>query len=131
MAQGIRSGSLTPGETRRLISTESGIRRMERAMKSDGVLTKAERTQLHAALNQASQATAVLEHNDADRPTVRRRLLRVIDGDDFDEDDAQELIAQCRRLIQIGRALAGPALPADQRAALEAEYAALAAQLFE
>jgi len=77
-----RMAQLTPGETRRLISTESGIRRMERAMKSDGVLTKAERTQLHAALNQASQAIAALKHNDADRPTVRRRLLRVIDGDE-------------------------------------------------
>jgi len=131
VAQGIRSGSLTPAEARQIIQLESEIRKMERAMKSDGVLTKAERAQLHAALGEASKAIFDLKHNDEARPRVRRALCQVIDGDDFTEEDARELFAQCRRLLEIRRALGGPALPPDKRAALEDEFAALAAQLFD
>lgn len=131
IAQGIRSGSLTPAETRQIIDMESQIRRMERAMKSDGVLTRAERQTLHQALGDASEAIFDLKHNDAGHPRLRPGLVRIIDGADFGEGDAQELFAQARRLLEIRRALGGPALPAEQRAALENEFAALAAQLFE
>ena len=131
IAQGIRSGSLTPAETRTLIGMESAIRRMERAMKSDGVLTKDERVQLHAALTEASKEIFGLKHNDASRPRIRPALAQLIDGGDFTGADARELFAQCRRLLELRRLLAGPALPPDRRAALEDEFAALAAQLFD
>jgi len=131
IAQGIRSGSLTPAETRQIIQAESDIRRMERAMKSDGVLTKAERQQLHAALNEASKEIFGLKHNDASRPRIRPGLVQTIEGGEFSEADAHELFAQCRRLLAIRRALGGPALPPEQRGALEDEFAALAAQLFD
>jgi hypothetical protein len=104
---------------------------MERAMKSDGVLTKAERQQLHDALGQASRDIFGLKHNDAERPRIRPALARRIEAGDFGENDAHELFAQCRRLLEIRRVLGGPAIPAEQRAALEEEFAALAAQLFD
>ena len=129
IAQGIRSGSLTPAETRRIIQMESDIRKMERAMKSDGVLTVAERKALHGALNQASKAIFGLKHNDASR--IRPALAQMIEGQDLTDEDAHELFAQCRRLLEIRRALGGPALPAERRAELEDEFAGLAAQLFE
>ena len=132
IAQGIRSGSLTPAETRRLIGMESQIRRMERAMKSDGVLTAAERKTLHQALSDASKAIFGLKHNDPSVPRkVRPAVLALVNGDDFSEEDAQELLAQLRRLSEIRRLLAGPALPPDKRAELEAEFAELASQIFE
>ena len=131
IAQGIRSGSLTPAETRQLIQAESDVRKMERAMKSDGVLTKAERHQLHAALSEASQAIFGLKHNDASRPTLRGAIAQRIEAGDLSRADAREMFAQCRRLLELRRALGGPARPPEQRAALENEFAALAAQLFE
>jgi hypothetical protein len=130
IAQGIRSGSLTPVETRQLIQAESDIRKLERALKSDGVLTRGERAQLHAALNEASREIFALKHNDVERPGVSPALRRLVDGGRFSRADAQELLAQLRRLLQIRRMLGGPAMPAEQRAALEDEFAALAAQIF-
>ena len=131
IAQGIKSGSLTPAETRKLIGMESHIRRMERAMKSDGVLTGAERKTLHQALSDASEAIFALKHNGAHKPRIRPALRALIDSDDFDEDDAKELLAQLRRLSQLRRLLAGAPLSAEKRAELEQEYAELSAQLFE
>jgi len=131
IAQGIRSGSLTPAETRGLIHTESEIRKMERSMKRDGVLTKEERHGLHAALSEASKAIYDAKHNDATRPSVRAALKAKIDAGQLSDADAAELFAQCRRVCEIRRTLGGPMLPADARAALENEYADLAAQLFD
>jgi len=131
IAQGIRSGSLTPAETRQLIQAESDLRKMEQAMKSDGALTRDERQQLHAALNDLSQRIFGLKHNNAERPHIRPAIAQLIDKGNLNGADAQEMLAQCRRLLEIRRALGGPELPPDQRGPLENEFAALAAQLFE
>ena len=130
IAQGIKSGSLTREETRHLIQTESEIRRMERAMKSDGALTVDERKQLHGALSQASKEIFALKHNEAGRPGINQVLKAKIDGGEMTHEEAKELLAQVRRLHEIKRTLGGPVIGAEKRAQLEAEFADLAAQLF-
>ena len=131
IAQGIHSGALTPEETRKLISMESGIRKMEQGMKSDGVLTKDERVTLHDALKDASQAIFALKHNQGHKWRVRPAIARRIDEGDLTEEEAHELLAQVRRLSQLTRLLATAPLSAEKRAELQAEYADLASQLFE
>jgi len=53
--QGVRSGELTRAEAKGLRQEQRTIRTEERAYKSDGVLTPAERKDLHQDLNQASK----------------------------------------------------------------------------
>lgn len=53
--QGIRSGQLTQGEAKQLATEQHSIRQEERQYKSDGVLTKDERKDLHQDLNAASK----------------------------------------------------------------------------
>jgi hypothetical protein len=55
ISQGVRSGELTREEAKTLATEQRAIRREERAYKSDGVLTRAERKDLHQDLNAASQ----------------------------------------------------------------------------
>jgi hypothetical protein len=131
IAQGIRSGSLTADETKTLLGMEADIRKTEREMKSDGVLTLDERKTLHQELNEASKAIFDLKH-DGDRVWhVRPLLLAKIEKNELTEAEAKELLAQLHRLSQIVRLLGGAPLSAERRAQLEAEYAQLASQLFE
>ena len=53
--QGAHSGQLTKDEAKSLAQEQKTIRQEERAYKSDGVLTKDERKDLHQDLNQASK----------------------------------------------------------------------------
>ena len=53
--QGVASGALTAGETRRLAAEQRAIRAEERLYKSDGVLTRAERADLRHDQNVASR----------------------------------------------------------------------------
>lgn len=53
--QGIHSGQLTKGEAKQLATEQRAIRQEERQYKSDGVLTKDERKDLHQDLNAASK----------------------------------------------------------------------------
>lgn len=55
IGQGVRSGQLTPRETARLSREQAHIRAEERRYKSDGVLTGAERADLHRDLNAANR----------------------------------------------------------------------------
>jgi hypothetical protein len=55
IAQGVRSGELTKSETKGLLQEQRSIRQEERAYKSDGVLTRDERRDLHQDLTQASR----------------------------------------------------------------------------
>lgn len=55
IAQGIRSGELTRAEANRLMAEQREVRREERAYRADGVLTHAERAELHRELNEASR----------------------------------------------------------------------------
>lgn len=53
--QGVASGALTVPETRRLAAEQRAIRIEERAYKSDGILTRRERADLHHDQNVASR----------------------------------------------------------------------------
>lgn len=55
IVQGIRSGELTRHEAQRLFAEQRAIRAEERAYRSDGVLTRAERADLYRDLNAAGQ----------------------------------------------------------------------------
>ena len=52
---GVKSGELTVGETRRLAKQQRKINRLEKNYKADGHLTKRERAKLHRAQNRASK----------------------------------------------------------------------------
>ncbi len=63
IAQGVRSGQLTPREARHLRAGERRIHRMERRAKADGVVTPRELRRLNVALNHESRAIYRLKHN--------------------------------------------------------------------
>jgi hypothetical protein len=69
IAQGVKSGQLTAGETARLEHQESGINREERGMRAqdDGHLTKQDRSVIHAQQNQESRRIYRDKHNAAVR----------------------------------------------------------------
>ncbi len=69
--QGVRSGQLTRAETRSLMEERRSIRREERAYKSDGVLTRDERKDLHQDLNNLSRDIYEEKHDDQVRPRAR------------------------------------------------------------
>src|SRR5437867_8582984 len=55
VAQGVRSGEVTPAETREIAKEQRSIRQEEKEFKADGKLTVEERKELHHDLNQASR----------------------------------------------------------------------------
>jgi hypothetical protein len=65
--QGVRSGELTRREAHRVRETQRDIRQLERAYKSDGKLTAAERRDLHHELNQASRQIYRQKHDSQQR----------------------------------------------------------------
>jgi len=69
--QGVRSGELTPRETHRLRREQRAIKGEEAAMKSDGVLTPAERAKLQHDQNRASRHIYRAKHNDREMPRAR------------------------------------------------------------
>lgn len=68
IAQGVRSGELTRRETRKVAEEQRDIRQLERAYKSDGKLTGAERADLHHEQNQASRDIYRQKHDEQARP---------------------------------------------------------------
>ena len=69
--QGVRSGELTRTETRELRTEQKQIRQMERDYKSDGVLTRPERKELHQAQQEASRNIYAEKHDAEQRPRAR------------------------------------------------------------
>jgi hypothetical protein len=61
--QGVRSGELTPGETRELRQGQRHVRRMEWRAKADGRVTPRERVRVNRALDRQSRAIYRLKHN--------------------------------------------------------------------
>ena len=66
--QGVKSGELTPGETRRLEARESKIQADKMAAKADGKVTPAERRKLNREQNRASRKIYRLKHNNNVNP---------------------------------------------------------------
>jgi Skp family chaperone for outer membrane proteins len=71
--QGVRSGELTRRETGRLVEEQRDVRQLERAYKSDGTLTGAERRDLNHEQNQASRDIYRQKHDEQDRPPAAVR----------------------------------------------------------
>lgn len=67
IAQGVKSGELTRSEAKDLRGDQRQLRQKERAYKSDGQLTKAERLDLHKDLNANSREIYADKHNAAER----------------------------------------------------------------
>jgi len=65
IAQGVKSGQLTAGETSRLEHQEAGINREERGMRAqdNGHLTKTDRATIHQQQNQESRRIYRDKHN--------------------------------------------------------------------
>lgn len=64
IAQGVRSGELTPHETRALEKREAKLNHDEAKAKADGVVTKQERRKLEHEADRNSEEIARLKHND-------------------------------------------------------------------
>ena len=71
--QGVKSGELTRRETGRLVEEQRDVRQLERAYKSDGTLTGAERRDLQHEQNQASHDIYRQKHDEQDRPPAAVR----------------------------------------------------------
>ena len=63
IAQGVRSGELTKDEAKGLRAEQRSIRQDERSYKSDGMLTKDERKDLHQDLNASSRGIYNEKHD--------------------------------------------------------------------
>jgi hypothetical protein len=62
--QGVKSGELTAGETKRLELQQAKIRADKRKAKADGVVTPAERAKLAREQNRASRKIYRMKHNE-------------------------------------------------------------------
>jgi hypothetical protein len=131
--QGVRSGELTRRETRNLAEGQRDIRQLERAYKSDGQLTRAERVDLHHEQNQASRDIYKQKHDAQDRPVaipvatrdpgVNERQVnqtgRIVNGvktGELTHDEAQELRDGRREIRQTEQQYkADGALTRDER----------------
>jgi hypothetical protein len=71
IGQGAKSGQLTKDELDSLKAEQKAIRQEEKQYKSDGVLTKDERKDLHQDLNQASKDIYQQKHDAETQPGVK------------------------------------------------------------
>jgi hypothetical protein len=108
--QGVASGELTRRETGRLAGEQRDIRQLERAYKSDGALTGAERRDLQHEQNQASRDIYQQKHDGQDRPpaAVRDpgvnqrqahqtgRIAQGVKSGELTHDEAQQLRTERR-----------------------------------
>jgi hypothetical protein len=115
--QGVRSGELTRRETRNVREGQRDIRQLERAYKSDGTLSAAERADLHHEQNQASRQIYRQKHDAQDRPAsppavrdpgVNQRQVyqtgRIVQGvktGTLTKDEAQELRTERRDIREL------------------------------
>ena len=63
IVEGVRSGELTRREAHKVRESQRDIRQLERAYKSDGTLTAAERRDLNHELNQSSRQIRKQKHD--------------------------------------------------------------------
>jgi len=66
--QGVRSGKLTPQETRKLEREQAKIQRDKKKAKADGKVTPEEREKLRREQNKANRDIYRLKHNDRTQP---------------------------------------------------------------
>ena len=68
IAQGVKSGELTRGESKDLVSDQRDIRKEERQYKADGQFTKNERQEVRQDQHAASKEIYQEKHDAQDRP---------------------------------------------------------------
>jgi len=73
IVQGVKSGELTKGETKRLVKGQAQLHRMEARAKADGVVTKKERARLHHKANKESAKIFKNKHDKQKRPKARNK----------------------------------------------------------
>lgn len=114
---GVRSGELTRHETRALAGEQRDVRQLERAYKSDGTLTGAERLDLRHEQNQASREIYQQKHDAQDRPAsppaVRdpvvnqrqanqtARIVQGVQSGELTRDESQELRTERREIREL------------------------------
>ncbi|MBA4054629.1 MAG: hypothetical protein C0490_07955 [Marivirga sp.] len=69
--QGVASGELTRRETANAVHDQRHIRRAERRVKADGVVTGRERARLHHKQNNASRELSRNKHDAQNRPATK------------------------------------------------------------
>ncbi|HRU05303.1 MAG TPA: hypothetical protein P5137_05960 [Candidatus Brocadiia bacterium] len=132
IAQGIRTGSLTKDEAQSLISQEKDLAALEKDLKSDGVLTKEERQQLHDQLNALSKLIYSEKHDNDTGPSLNAVLKAKIQNGTLTQAEAAELTAQMKRVCELRRRLANDSsLTDEQRKAMTSELEQLAANLYQ
>ena len=67
IAEGVKSGELTHSEAKSLRADQHAIRAEEAEFKSDGVLTRGERRELHRDLNESSRDIRREKHDNNSR----------------------------------------------------------------
>jgi len=110
----VRSGELTRHETRQLGEEQRDVRQLERAYKSDGQLTGAERRDLQHEQNQASHDIHQQKHDAQDRPAAAvrdpgvnqrqanqtARITQGVKSGELTHDEAQGLRTERRDIRQ-------------------------------
>jgi Skp family chaperone for outer membrane proteins len=115
--QGVQSGELTRRETRNVAEEQRDVRQLERAYKSDGTLTGAERRDLHHEQNQASRDIYQQKHDAQDRPAVpvavrdpgvnrtqanqTGRIVQGVKSGELTKPEAQELRTERRDIREL------------------------------
>ncbi|MBT7611328.1 MAG: hypothetical protein HN576_16325 [Bacteriovoracaceae bacterium] len=67
IGQGVRSGELSKGETKRLVKGQKKIKKFKKDARSDGELTLEERAQMEKMQNKQSKIIYRTKHNDKSR----------------------------------------------------------------
>lgn len=117
IVQGIRSGELTRGETRRLQTQQGFIRHKEQQFRADGSLTGAERSELQHDLNRSSRSIYNQKHDGQQRPWAAGGYPGVRDPG----VNAQ----QWRQGARIGQGVRSGELTGNEVAALRGEQRAI------
>jgi hypothetical protein len=144
--QGVASGELTRRETARLRENQRDIRQLERAYKSDGTLTRAERADLHHEQNQASRDIYQQQHDVQDRPPApvrdpgvnqrqanqTARIVQGVKSGELTRDEAQELRTERRDIRELEQTYKSDgSLTRDERKDLHQELNQQSREIYE
>lgn len=143
---GVGSGELTRRETGKLAREQRDIRQLERAYKSDGTLTGAERRDLHQEQHEASRHIYDQKHDAQDRPpaTVRDpgvnarqanqtgRIVQGVQSGELTRDEAQELRTERRDIRELEQGYKSDgALTQDERQDLHQQLNQQSHEIYE
>jgi len=144
--QGVASGELTRRETGKLAEEQRDIRQLERAYKSDGTLTGAERRDLQHEQNQASRDIYQQKHDAQDRPpaAVRdpgvnerqanqtARIAQGVKSGELTRDEAQDLRTERRDIRDLEQTYKSDgSLTRDERRDLQQQLNQQSREIYE